>query len=78
VYEKASNSDWLVEARECVKKLSSLTGLLGKFEKVINLSYIKILKKSQFRCINVEEPSNLLQYSRVFELSVMKINKEIL
>jgi hypothetical protein len=38
VCEKASNSDWLVEARECVKKLSTLMGLLGKrvCEKAIN------------------------------------------
>jgi hypothetical protein len=59
-----------------VKKLATLTGLLGKFEKAIIFDWL--VGKRQFRCINVEEPSNLLQYSRVFELSVMKINKEIL
>jgi hypothetical protein len=40
VCEKAINSDWLVEARECVKKLSSLTDLLGKFEKAIIFDWL--------------------------------------
>ena len=38
----AINSDWLVEGRECVKNLSTLTGLLGKrvCEKAINSDWL--------------------------------------